>query len=154
MLPRVPLAELLKASNARMRSEWSSEPLSGELGSSPPLRGLPRRHSGKESACQCRRCWRHSFNLRVRKVAWRRKWQPSPVFWPGESQGQRSMVGCSSSGHKDSDMTVRQSTAQHMATGKPRVCLCSVQDLPPRQEEESGAVGAPAVSTEPRLWAP
>ena len=116
MLPRVPLAELLKASNARMRSEWSSEPLSGELGSSPPLRGLPRRHSGKESACQCRRCWRHSFNLRVRKVAWRRKWQPSPVFWPGESQGQRSLVGYSSWGCRESDMTKQLST--HASTQK------------------------------------
>ena len=49
-LLRVPLAELLKASTVRMRSKWSSEPLSGKLGSSPPLRGLPRRRSGKESS--------------------------------------------------------------------------------------------------------
>ena len=36
---------------------------------------------------------------------WRRKWQPTPVFLPGESHGQRSLVGYSPQGHKESDMT-------------------------------------------------
>ena len=36
---------------------------------------------------------------------WRRKWQPSPVFLPGEAQRQRSLVGCSLWGHTESDMT-------------------------------------------------
>ena len=36
---------------------------------------------------------------------WRRKWQPTPVFLPGESQGQRSMLGCRLWGHTDSDAT-------------------------------------------------
>ena len=31
----------------------------------------------------------------VRKIPWRRTWQPTPVFWPGESHGQRRLVGCS-----------------------------------------------------------
>ena len=35
----------------------------------------------------------------------RRKWQPTPVFLPGESQGQRSLVGCRLWGHTESDMT-------------------------------------------------
>ena len=35
----------------------------------------------------------------------RRKWQPTPVFLPGESHGQRSLVGFSPQGHKKSDMT-------------------------------------------------
>ena len=46
--------------------------------------------SGKESACQCRR---HGFNPWIGKIPWRRKWQPTPVFLPGESRGQRSLVG-------------------------------------------------------------
>ena len=37
--------------------------------------------SGKESACQCRTCRRHEFNPWVRKIPWRRKWQPPPVFF-------------------------------------------------------------------------
>ena len=36
---------------------------------------------------------------------WRRKWQPTPVFLPGESQGLRSLVGCRLWGHTESDMT-------------------------------------------------
>ena len=36
---------------------------------------------------------------------WRRKWQPTPVFFPGESQGRRSLVGCRLWGHTESDMT-------------------------------------------------
>ena len=36
---------------------------------------------------------------------WRRKWQPTPVFLPGESGGQGSLVGCRLWGHTGSDMT-------------------------------------------------
>ena len=36
---------------------------------------------------------------------WRRKWQPTPVFLPGESHGWRSLVGYSPWGRKESDMT-------------------------------------------------
>ena len=36
---------------------------------------------------------------------WRRKWQPTPVFLPGESQGRRSLVGCRLWGHTESDTT-------------------------------------------------
>ena len=50
--------------------------------------------SGKESACQCRR---HVFNPWVGTFSWRRKWQPTPVFLPGEFHGQRSLVGYSQS---------------------------------------------------------
>ena len=67
--------------------------------------GLPREHSGKESACQCRRCKRHRLNPGVRKTPWSRKWQPTPVFLPGEPHGQRSLVGYSPWGHKESDTT-------------------------------------------------
>ena len=38
-------------------------------------------------------------------IHWRRKWQPTPVFLPGESQGQRSLVGCCLWGRTESDMT-------------------------------------------------
>ena len=64
--------------------------------------GLPRCLSGKESACQCRR---HGFNSWVRKIPWRRKWQPAPVVLPGESHGQWSLAGHSPRGHKESDIT-------------------------------------------------
>ena len=54
------------------------------------LMGLPRWLSGKEAICKCRR---HGFSPWVRKIPWRRKWQPTPVFSPGESHGQRSPAG-------------------------------------------------------------
>ena len=38
-------------------------------------------------------------------VHWRRKWQPTPVFLPGESQGQESLVGCRLGGCTESDTT-------------------------------------------------
>ena len=48
---------------------------------------------------------RIQFNPWVRMVPWRRKWQPIPVFLPGESHGQRSLVGYSPWGHTESDTT-------------------------------------------------
>ena len=69
------------------------------------LTWLPRWLSGKESACQCRRHKRHRFDPWVRKIPWRRKRQPTPVFLPGESHGQRSLVCYSPWGLKEANMT-------------------------------------------------
>ena len=63
--------------------------------SSVSFPGFPAGASGKEPACQCRRLKRHGFNPCVGKIPWRRKCQPTPVVFPGESHGQRSLVGCS-----------------------------------------------------------
>ena len=48
-------------------------------------------------------------------MQWRRKWQPTPVFLPGESQGRGSLVGCCLWGHTESDMTevTQQQQQQH-----------------------------------------
>ena len=64
--------------------------------------GLPWWLSNKESACQYRR---QGFNPWVRNIPWRRKWKPTPVFLPGEFHGQRSLMGYSPWGRKESDMT-------------------------------------------------
>ena len=45
------------------------------------------------------------FNLCVQQIPWRRKWQPTPVFLPGKFHEQRSLVGYSPWGHKESDTT-------------------------------------------------
>ena len=66
------------------------------------LDGLPRWLNGKESTCQCRR---PGFDPWVGKIPWRRESQPTPVFLPGESHGQRSLVGYSPWGHKELDTT-------------------------------------------------
>ena len=49
-----------------------------------------------------RKTW---FNPWVRKISWRRKWRPTPVFLPEKSHGQRSLVGYSPWGHKELDRT-------------------------------------------------
>ena len=66
---------------------------------------LPRWHSGKESACQCRRCKRLGFNPWGGKIPWSRKWQPTPVFLPRKFQGQNILAGYRPWGHKESDPT-------------------------------------------------
>jgi len=59
--------------------------------------------SGKEPACQCRRRQRQGFNPQVRKIPWRRAWQPTPVLLPEKSHGQRSLVSYSPWGSKEPD---------------------------------------------------
>ena len=48
---------------------------------------------------------RRGFDPWVGKIPWSRKWQPTRVFLPGESHGQRSLVGYSPCAHTESDMT-------------------------------------------------
>ena len=62
--------------------------------------GFPGGTSGKEAACQCRRHKSCRFDPWVGKLSWRRKWQPTSVSLPGESHGQRSLVGYGPCGHK------------------------------------------------------
>ena len=66
--------------------------------------GLPWWLSSKESACQYKR---PGFDSWVLKIPWRRKWQPTPVFLPGEFHGQRSLAGYSLRGCKEPDTTER-----------------------------------------------
>ena len=58
--------------------------------------GFPGDASGREPSCQCKRHKRRGFNPWVGKIPWRREWQPTPVFLPEESHGQRSLAGYSS----------------------------------------------------------
>ena len=58
----------------------------------------------EESTCQCRR---PGFDPWVGKIPWRRAWQPTPVFLPGESHRWRNLVGYNPLGHEESDTTER-----------------------------------------------
>ena len=64
------------------------------------FQGFPGGSDSKEPTCQYRR---PSFDPWVGKMPWRRKWQPTPVFWPGESHGQTSLAGYSPWGPKESN---------------------------------------------------
>ena len=66
--------------------------------------GFPGGVSGKELACQCRRCKRCGFNPWVAKIPCRKKWQPTPVFLPEkipwtEEPGRLQSMGSQSIGH-------------------------------------------------------
>ena len=65
--------------------------------------GLPTWHSGKESACKCRRYERHVFDPWAGKISWNRTWQHAPVFLPGKFHEQKSLAGYS----------LRQCRAEH-----------------------------------------
>ena len=67
---------------------WTEEP--GRLQS---MRSLRVRHEMSD------------FTLTFHFMHWRRKWQPTPVFLPGESQGRGSLVGCHLWGRTESDTT-------------------------------------------------
>ena len=54
---------------------------------------------------QCRGRRRCGFDPWVRKIPWKKKWQPDLVFLPGKFHGQRNLVGYSPWGHKESDTT-------------------------------------------------
>ena len=67
--------------------------------------------SGKESACQCRKC---RFNPWVGKSPWRRKWETTLVFLPRKSHGKRSLAGYSPWGRTESNMT-EATKKQHLS---------------------------------------
>ena len=73
------------------------------------LQRLPRWLSCKESACQRRRL---GLDPWVRKILLRKKWQPIPVFLPGKWHGQRSLVGYSPWGCKESYVTKHTHTPE------------------------------------------
>ena len=89
---------------------------SSTLGS---IREFPGGANGKEPACHCRRRKRRGFDPWVWKIPWRRAWQLTPVFLPGESHGQRGLAGYSPWGRKESDRTER------LSLSLPPMCVCT-----------------------------
>ena len=76
----------------------------------------------------CLQCRRPGFNPWIGKIPWRRKWLSSPVFLPGEFHGQRSLVGCSPWGHKESDVTEWLTLSlPRVPPGKPKGYKCTLK---------------------------
>ena len=68
--------------------------------------GFPDGSDGKESACNVGDLgWIPGLDPWVGKIPWRRKWQPTPIFWPGKCHGRRSLAGYSPWGRQESDPT-------------------------------------------------
>ena len=69
------------------------------------------------------RCKRHRFDPWVRKIPWKRAWQPTPVFLPGGSCGQRSLAGYCPWGYEELDRTeVTENVCNHKKCKV--LCLC------------------------------
>ena len=66
---------------------------------------VKKKKKKKNPTCHYKRLKRHGFDPWVGKTAWRRTWQPTPVFLPGECHGQRSLAGDSLERLIESDMT-------------------------------------------------
>ena len=60
------------------------------------------------------------FDPGVRKIPWSRKWQPAPVFWPGEFHGQRSLADDSPQGCTELYTTEHMSTHEELTKGRAR----------------------------------
>ena len=67
------------------------------------------------------------FDPWVRKIPWRRKWHPTPVFLPGKSHGQRSLEGYSPQGHKEPDRTERLNDNNIQVLFRVNLTLISLQ---------------------------
>ena len=92
-------------------SVWRSSAISLEKAmathSSTPTWKIPREEPGRLQSTGSLRVghdWAASLSL-FTFLHWRRKWQPTPVFLPGESQGRGSLVGCRLWGHTELDTT-------------------------------------------------
>ena len=72
---------------------------------------------------------------------WRRQWQPTPVFLPGESQGQRSLVGCLLWGQTELDTTEATSQQQHCLSSGRRQWHPTPVLLPGKSHGRRGLVG-------------
>ena len=107
------------SSHRFLHTEISAQeaPLAHRLSHSQGLYpGLPRWLRGKEPACQYRRPKRLEFDPWVGKIPWRRNCQPTPVFLPRKFHGQRSLMGYSPRGHKESDTTEHTRARTHTHT--------------------------------------
>ena len=78
-----------------------------KLSSTKPVPGLPCWLSGKESACSAGNLGSIPGSGRF---PWKRAWQPTPVFLPGESHEQRSLAGYGPQGLKESEVTKQPQT--------------------------------------------
>ena len=103
------------SSTVARKIPWMEEP--GRL---QPMGSLRVRHD-----------WVTSLSLST-FMHWRRKWQPTPVFLPGESQGRRSPVGYSPWGRTELDLTERLHFTSRI--GKRYSCGSMEKNLPAQQE--------------------
>ena len=109
--------------------------------------GLPKWCSGKESTCQCKR---HRLNPWVKKIPWRRKWQPTLVFLLGKSHGQRSLEGYSPWSHKELDTEWLSDLVSWLSDWAACTVLCRGRSLTAMPWLRGGGAGKPRCSSRGR----
>ena len=97
----------------------------------------------KKTTCQYRRRKRHGFDSWVGKIPWRRAWQPTPVFLPRESHGQRSLAGYGPWGCKEPDTSYLLDLAHISGDMEGRNCYLAqmIKNLPAMQETRVQSLG-------------
>ena len=124
----------------------------------PSHLGLPRWLSRWRIFLQFRRHRRCGFDPWVGNIPWRRKWQPTPACLPGESHGQRSLVGYSPWGQRESDTTSVHGTVLCPGSGVhswvflERLRVVCWGRRPPPGPIISLALSAPSFSLEISQW--
>ena len=121
--------------------------------------GFPGGTSDKEPACQHRTRKGCRLDPWVRKIPWRRKWQPTPAFLPGESHGQRSL-GATVHGVSRSRTRLKRLSTQSLRNGhtwaaRPHWGVCDIPSCPSELEGlyRGSAVRLPAfTSNSPSSW--
>ena len=93
----------------------------------------------KNPPCQCRRHKRCLFNPRVGRIPWRRAWQPTPAFLPGESHRQRSQVGYGPQGWKEWAQQKQPNTHACRNRSPLTVCGYRLKGVKGRKETETRA---------------
>ena len=88
--------------------------INATLQKQPTISGFPGYNCGKEPTCPSMRHKSLRLDPWVAKMPRRRAWQPSPLFMPGESHGQRILGGYSPQGHTESDTTKATQHAKGM----------------------------------------
>ena len=94
------------------------------------INGLPRSLSGKETTYQSTKLRRCRLDPQIGKIIRRRKWQPTPVFLPGESHGQRSLLGYNPWSHKETD-TIEHPCMDDNYQLLSSWCFCSIYQFSP-----------------------
>ena len=90
--------------------------------------GFPDGSLGKDPACNAEAAGGTGFDTWVGKIPWRRKWQPTPVFLPGKSHGQSTLVSYSLKGRKESDVTEHKIYGRKQWLAGSDNCLLNEQD--------------------------
>ena len=103
---------------------------------------------GKRICLQCRR---PGFNPQVGKIPWRRAWQSTPVFLPGESHGQRSLEASSPWGHTESDTS---EATEHAHTHRVKNTLPSLLFEAPQNASLAALSSPTAHFPQYPLWTP